>query len=272
MKDLLLLFLMLAAVAAAGFCAGVETGFLSLSRVRLLPLVRQGSARARRLAEALRDMSRVVTTLLIGNNIAAVTVSTVSAALALRLFASSPLLQTGWTLFVAVLMLFVGEYVPKLLFATRPLRRSLAAIRLYRPVAVLLFPVVSVFAAVTRVVFKVRPVKGGRLGMSRAGLRTLMSDKNGSTRLTSFERTLIARVLDLQALSAADLMHPLQTEAGEPPALRIPSQTRGDDILPMMRRVRQPVASVFDEETGEIVGVVSEEDVLLALTGVLKEG
>ena len=66
-------------------------------------------------------------------------------------------------------------------------------------------------------------------------------------------------------------MHPIAAEAAQP-ALRIASQTRGDDILPMMRRVRQPVASVFDEATGKIVGVVSEEDVLLALTGVLKEG
>ena len=114
-------------------------------------------------------------------------------------------------------------------------------------------------------------MKSGRLGMSRAGLRTLVSDKDGSTRLTPFERTLIARVLDLQALSAADLMHPVGTADGAP-ALRIASQTRGDDILPLMRRVRQPVASVFDEATGEIVGVVSEEDVLLALTGALKEG
>ena len=271
MKDILLMFLLLASVCAAGFCAGVETGFLSVSRVRLLSLVRQGSARARRLAKALGDMSRVVTTLLVGNNLAAVTVSTVSAVLALRLFSSSPLLQTGWTLFVAALMLFVGEYLPKLLFATRPLRRSLSAMRAYRLLEVLLAPLVGVFAAVTRVVFKVRPTRSGRLGVSRAGLRTLVSDKDGSTRLTPFERTLIARVLDLQALSAADLMHPAAA-ADAPPALRIASRTRGDDILPLMRRVRQPVASVFDEETGEIVGVVSEEDVLLALTGVLKEG
>ena len=270
MKDILLLFLLLAAVCAAGFCAGVETGFLSVSRVRLLPLVRQGSRRARQLAKSLRDMSRVVTTLLVGNNLAAVTVSTVSAALALRLFAGSPLLQTGWTLFVAALMLFVGEYLPKLLFATRPLRRSLAAMRVYRPLEVALTPLVGVFAAVTRVVFKVRPMKGGRLGMSRAGLRKLVSDKEGSTRLTPFERTLIERVLDLQALSAADLMHPVGTTAGASAALRIASQTRGDDILPLMRRVRQPVASVFDEDSGEIIGVVSEEDVLLALTGALK--
>ncbi len=272
MKDILLLLLLLASVCAAGFCAGVETGFLSVSRVRLLSLVRQGSKRARQLAKALRNMSRVVTTLLVGNNVAAVTVSTVSAVLSLRMFAASPLLQTAWALFVAAFMLFVGEYLPKLLFASRPLRRSLAAMRLYHALEIGLAPLVGVFTAVTRVVFKVRPTKGGRLGMSRAGLRTLVSEKDGSTRLTPFERTLIARVLDLQALSAADLMHPAGGPDDAPAALRIASQTRGDDILPLMRRVRQPVASVFDEATGEIVGVVSEEDVLLALTGVLKEG
>ncbi len=271
MKDILLMLLLLAGICAAGFCAGVETGFLSVSRVRLLPLVRQHSKRARQLAKALRDMSRVVTTLLVGNNIAAVTVSTASTALALRMFDSSPLFQAVWSLFVAALMLFGGEYLPKLLFATRPLRRSLAAMRAYRVLAFALAPLVAVFSAVTRVVFKVRPTRSARLGVSRAGLRTLISDKEGSTRLTPFERTLIARVLDLQALFAADLMHPAApTDAM--PALRIASRTRGDDILPLMRRVRQPVASVFDEATGEIVGVVSEEDVLLALTGVLKEG
>ncbi len=271
MKDILLLLLLLACVCVAGFCAGVETGFLSVSRVRLLPLERQGSKRARRLAKALQKMSRVLTTLLIGNNIAAVTVSTASTALALRVFASSPLLQTVWALFIAAFMLFVGEYLPKLLFATRPLRRSLAAMRVYHVLEFVLAPLVGVFTAVTRVVFKVRPMKGGRLGMSRAGLRTLVADKDGSTRLTPFERTLIVRVLDLQALSAADLMHPVGPDAG-PVSLRIASRTRGDDILPLMRRVRQPMAGVFDEATGEIVGVVSEEDVLLALTGVLKEG
>ncbi len=271
MKDILLMLLLLAGICAAGFCAGVETGFLSVSRVRLLPLVRQHSKRARQLAKALRDMSRVVTTLLVGNNIAAVTVSTASTALALRMFDSSPLFQAVWSLFVAALMLFGGEYLPKLLFATRPLRRSLAAMRAYRVLAFALAPLVAVFSAVTRVVFKVRPTRSARLGVSRAGLRTLISDKEGSTRLTPFERTLIARVLDLQALFAADLMHPAApTDAM--PALRIASRTRGDDILPLMRRVRQTMASVFDEATGEIVGVVSEEDVLLALTGVLKEG
>jgi CBS domain containing-hemolysin-like protein len=38
-----------------------------------------------------------------------------------------------------------------------------------------------------------------------------------------------------------------------------------------MRRNRSPVAVVCDEATGAELGVVTEEDVLLALTGTLKE-
>ena len=73
----------------------------------------------------------------------------------------------------------MGEYLPKLLFATRPLRRSLAAMRASHVLEVVLAPLVGVFTAITRVVFKVRPTKSGRLKMSRAGLRTLVSEKDG---------------------------------------------------------------------------------------------
>ena len=282
MKDILLLLLLLAAVCAAGFCAGTETGFLSVSRVRLLSLVRQGSKRARQLAKALRNMSRVVTTLLVGNNVAAVTVSTVSAVLSLRMFAASPLLQTAWALFVAAFMLFVGEYLPKLLFASRPLRRSLWASGPYRALAVALALPVAAFSAFVRVVFRVRQPRSLRLGVSRDGLRMLVADRHDATRLTQFERRLIDRVLMLQATFAKDLLHPATEKdleelkeyhrPGKVGHFCIPSMTRGDDILPLMRRNRSPVAVVCDEATGAELGVVTEEDVLLALTGTLKEG
>ena len=82
-----LFVLMVFSVAVAAFCAGVETGFLSVSRVRLLSLVRQSAPRAKRLARILGDMSRVLTTLLVGNNLASVLFSTAVAALGARLFA-----------------------------------------------------------------------------------------------------------------------------------------------------------------------------------------
>ncbi|MBQ6007769.1 MAG: DUF21 domain-containing protein, partial [Kiritimatiellae bacterium] len=103
--------LMVLSVTVAAFCAGVETGFLSVSRVRLLSLVRQSAPRAKRLARILGDMSRVLTTLLVGNNLAAVLFSTATASLGAHLFADMPYTHSAWSLAAAVLMLFLGEYL-----------------------------------------------------------------------------------------------------------------------------------------------------------------
>ena len=281
-KTAILFVLMVFSVAVAAFCAGVETGFLSVSRVRLLSLVRQSAPRAKRLARILSDMSRVLTTLLVGNNLASVLFSTAVAALGARLFAGLPLAHSAWSLAAAVLMLFLGEYLPKLIFASRPLRRSLWASGPYRMLARVLALPVAAFSAFVRVVFRVRQPRSLRLGVSRDGLRMLVADRHDATRLTQFERRLIDRVLMLQATFAKDLLHPATAKdlaelkeyrrPGKTGHFCIPSMTRGDDILPLMRRNQSPVAVVCDEETGAELGVVTEEDVLLALTGVLKEG
>ena len=84
--------LFLAAIAAlllAAFCAGAETGFLSVSRERILHLSRAGGRKAKLVHAALSDMSRTLTTLLIGNNLAGVVFSSASAALAIELMGGS---------------------------------------------------------------------------------------------------------------------------------------------------------------------------------------
>ncbi len=289
---------LVALIFASGFCSGIEAGFLSLSRVRLLSLVRQGSKKAKRLAKILGDMSTTLTTLLVANNLVNVITSTVSAAIGMRLFSSSPALQSAWSVFVAMIVVLCGEYLPKLLFTSRPLRRSLSVVRPYRVIAVLLSPIVVVFSVFVRLIFRVKEneLNSNRLGISRDGLRLLVTAKEDGTKLTQFERHMIEHVLSLQAKLAREMMrplsedpyrkpvdtHPLTTESPVAPELwrrtpdekrlRIGSRTRGDDILPMMRKQHQSVAIVVDEDTGKDLGVVTEEDVLHILTGILKEG
>ncbi len=293
----LLVVSLVALIFLSGFCSGVEAGFLSLSRVRLLSMVRQGSKKAKRLAKVLGDMSSTLTTLLVANNLVNVTMSTVSAAIGLRIFESSPKLQSAWSVFIAMSVVLCGEYLPKLLFTSRPLRRSLSIVRYYRVIAVLLSPIVVVFSAFVRMVFRVKDneVSGSRLGISRDGLRLLVAAKEDGTKLTQFERHMIEHVLTLQARLAHEMMRPLSedpygrpvdknpltTESPIAPELwrrmpndkrlRIGSRTRGDDILPMMRREHQSVAIVVDEDTGKDLGIVTEEDVLHILTGIPQE-
>ena len=70
MTVLLLVLSSVLTLAWAGFCAGAETGFLSVSRERVLHLAREGGRKALLVQAALADMARTMTTLLIGNNLA----------------------------------------------------------------------------------------------------------------------------------------------------------------------------------------------------------
>ena len=82
-------FLLFIAAAVAlmfsAFFSGTETGFLSVSRERILHLAREGGRKAKIVQTALADMGRTTTTILIGNNIANVSYSSATAAIAAEL-------------------------------------------------------------------------------------------------------------------------------------------------------------------------------------------
>ena len=265
----LIALLLVVLIASSAICSGMEMGFLSVPPNRVRALARQGSAKAVEVAKKISDMRRVVNTLLIANNIVNISISTVSTALAAALFSSSAACEAIWSFAVAVTVLFLGEYLPKLIFSASPTQRLFNCIAFYHFLEVTLHPIVSVFSFFTRIVFggaKASP----RQSVSRDGLRRLLADTDNGTMLTSFERRLIDRVLMLQTLTAGGMVHAF--DAAKPhPTLRIASNVRGDDILPLMRKAHRAEATVFNVETGADIGVVTEEDVLVALTGVLKE-
>ena len=257
-------------VAASALCSGLEMGFLSLPPNRIRALARQGSAKALAVAKKIADMPRVVNTLLVANNIVNISLSTVSTAMAAELFSGSVAAELAWSSTVAVTVLFLGEYLPKLVFSACPTQLIFRNLWFYRILEFSLKPLVAVFSLFTRMVFGGAKSGTPRPGVSRDGLRTLLADADNGTMLTSFERRLIDRVLMLQTLTAGGMVHAFDP-SGKRPTLRIEASTRGDDILPLMRRAHRAEATVFDGGSGRELGVVTEEDVLVALTGVLKE-
>ncbi|MBR3924049.1 MAG: DUF21 domain-containing protein, partial [Kiritimatiellae bacterium] len=115
MTIFLLAIATLAALSFSAFFSGTETGFLSVSRERILHLAREGGRKAKIVQKALSDMGRTTTTLLIGNNIANVSYSSATAALAAELFAKDSVANVVWSLFAAFLVLYASEFMPKLL-------------------------------------------------------------------------------------------------------------------------------------------------------------
>lgn len=195
MTAALLLLAMMAGLAVAGFCAGAETGFLSVSRGRILHMAREGSRAAKTVQTALRNMSSTVTGLLVGNNLATVTYSSASAAFATAVFADAPWARTAWSCFSACLVLVLGEFVPKLFCSSRPLRRTLRLAPAYRVFAAALFPLTW---TIERVVGLFSRKSAPREKTTPDDLLRILQDRKAGVRLTDFESALIARILVLR--------------------------------------------------------------------------
>lgn len=192
MTAFLLLLAALVSLALAAFCAGAETAFLSVGRERVLHLAREGGRKARILQSALSDMSRTLTTLLIGNNLAAVAYSSASAALALELFGSSQIGNAVWSVASALVVLYVSEFTPKLLCAARPLRISLRLARAYRVLAAILGPFVTVLLRATDLFV---PRKEQKYRVTSRDFMRILRDRKDGVCLSDIESALIGRIV-----------------------------------------------------------------------------
>lgn len=309
------------------FFAGIETGVLSVNHARLAHLVRAGSKAARIMSEYLKDMQRFLATTLIGTNLIHVILSTLSAGLAQHCLRDTPLGQAAWGTCMAFMVLFFSEYLPKLFFTTRPLRRTLIVIRVFYIVAKLLSPLTHLVMLLTQ---WMTPRSGGgeqRFLMTREYLQNVVSDAKDGSRITAFERMMINRVLALHSQTAAQLMTPLQrvtktvSEAMLSQCYRLvrdsghirlpvfdnagqacvgvlnmldimlaapdPDRTRAadcmraplfvaadlpaDEVLPLMRKQRKHLALVREKNNGPVLGIITEENIISALTRSLQD-
>ena len=196
MIEILLFLAAVAALAGAAFCAGAETGFLSVSRERVLHLSREGGVKAAKVQKALADMARTTTTLLIGNNLASVGYSSAFAALSARISGTNATVSAILGFVGAFMLLYCAEFMPKLLFAARPLRRILAVAGAYEALAAALKPAVSLAMRFTDLFM---PRRDEKYKLTSADLLRILQDRKDGVCLTDFESALITRIFVLRA-------------------------------------------------------------------------
>ena len=139
---------MLAALAAlialSAYFSATETAFTSLNRIRLKTRADDGDKRAARTLALAADYDRLLSTLLIGNNIVNNVATTIGAVLFIKLIGGAKGPTVSATVLTVVILVF-GEVTPKSLAKERPEAWAIAATPLLRVLAVVLTPVNFLF-------------------------------------------------------------------------------------------------------------------------------
>ena len=245
-------------LALSFFLSGMEAGVFALSRLRIRQLMRAGKPRAKVLHGYLEEPESFLWTIFVGNTLANFAVVTLAVVVLFQRFGGRPVLF--WMIFWLGGFVFyaVCELLPKMLFRTFPNRLCLALVGPFRLVHAALAPLVSFL---NRFSHRLLRWSGGRtftghLFGNREELRLVMQES--AQGLTSEERAMINRVLDLQHLTVGQIATALEKAA------TVTTPTPMDEVLRLCRERNLTRLPVWQEEGNRrrIVGVVSLKTLL----------
>jgi CBS domain containing-hemolysin-like protein len=236
--EIMLITVFFVCLTISFFLSGMEAGVFALSRLRIRHLMRGGNRRARALYDYLENPETFLWTILLGNTLANLGVVSIGLICLYTWLSDWPWLLFG-ALGVGILLFYaVCELLSKMLFRLYPNRLCLSLVVPFRIVDFVLRPLVAPVALLSHLMLQ---WSGGRrftghLFGNRDELRLVMQES--AKNLSSEERTMINRVMDLQNLTVRQFSLPLSrtvTVSAETPVKEVLSlaQEHGCNRLPV---------------------------------------
>lgn len=251
----LLLGALLTLLLLSSFFSSSETALLSLDRLRLERLARDGHKGAKRARALLQRKDHFLGLVLIGNNIVNIGASVLATLISLRLLGDSGPLVAA-TLLTFYVLIF-AEIMPKTFAALRPESVAFPASALLRPLSRLFAPLVRFFSAVSNAPLRLLKIdmKSVDAGLDRLELKALIDSEQHQ--LSKDHSLLLGNVLDLEEVRVADIMIPRNRVA----AVDLNSDRAG--LIEELSTSVHHYLLVYENELENIRGVLDARDIAL---------
>ena len=250
---------MLAALAAlialSAYFSATETAFTSLNRIRLKTRADDGDKRAARTLALAADYDRLLSTLLIGNNIVNNVATTIGAVLFIKLIGSAKGPTVSATVLTVVILVF-GEVTPKSLAKERPEAWAIAATPLLRVLAVVLTPVNFLFTQwkkLLRVLLRHQDDDG----ITEEELMGMVDQAETEGSLDQHESDLIRNAIEFNDMEVSEILTPrVDLEA-------LADTATMEEAAAMYASSGFSRLPIYHDSIDNIIGVVHEKDFYL---------
>lgn len=249
----------------SAYFSGSEAALFSLSRLQIHRLESRRDRASRRIRELLHDPSETLTTLLVGNNLVNIALSSIATYFFLSLFRGQhhgEAVEVA-TLVVTLAVLIFGEITPKTLAVTHnlPMARFVAGSLL--AIARILTPLSKAMHFLSlRVLRLIRIEHRERAGsgtlISRAELHALLEDVDSdSSIITRNESRMVQNILGFSKRTAEQIMTPRVD------VIDLDLEAPREELIAMMRETRHSRYPAYRHDPDEVLGFVQAKDYLL---------
>ncbi|MCI6432179.1 MAG: hemolysin family protein [Oliverpabstia sp.] len=252
--QLIVLFILL---LLSAFFSSAETAMTTVNKIRIMSLADDGNKRAKTLMKIIDDPGKLLSTILIGNNIVNLSASSLATTWTTRVFGNAFIgVATG---VLTLLVLLFGEITPKTMATLSAEKFSLT----YAPI------IYTLMKILTPVIFLVNKLSSGVLfllhvdpnarqnTMTEQELRTIVDVSHEDGIIEKEERQMIYNVFDFGDSQAKDVMVPRIDMSF------VSVDATYDELLAIFREDGYTRYPVYEKTTDTIIGIINMKDLLL---------
>ena len=241
----------------SGFFSSAETAFSTVNRVRIRTLVQENNKKAVRVQDILDHYGKMLSAILIGNNVVNLSASSVATTLAIKLWGSRTVgIVTGVLTF---LVLIFGEIIPKTWAMQRAEKITLMYSGTVRLLITLLTPIIFIIDKFSNWILRFLHIssEGNTFSITEKELKTYVDVSHEDGVIESEERELIYNVFDFGDTVAKDIMIPRIRMT------TVPIDATYQELLSTFQESMFTRIPVYEDDPDNIVGIVNIKDFIL---------
>ena len=246
-----MLLAILLLVACSAFFSATETAFTSLNRVRMKARAEGGDRRAGRTLALAEDYDRLLTTILIGNNVVNIAATTISTALFSHLLgAYGPVVST---VVLTIVILIFGEVSPKSLAKERSESFAMFAAPIMRLLMALFTPLAWLFSQWKKLLSVLFPPRQGE-GITEEELVTMVEQAETEGGLDQHESELIRSAIEFGDMEVQEILTPRVD------IVAVEDTATMEETAAAFAESGFSRLPIYHEDMDDIIGVIHEKD------------
>jgi CBS domain containing-hemolysin-like protein len=246
----MLLIPMLICLIFSAYFSATETAFTACNRIRLKNMAQNGDARAKKVLETAEQYDKLLSTILIGNNIVNILLTTLATLFFVEAFVNGAAISTVVT---TVVVLIFGEITPKSIAKVKADSFALHTVSLLRFFAIVLAPLNALFGLWRKLVNKIFKEKDVQT-MTEEELMTIVDEVEEEGGINENEGTLIRSAIEFGDATAQEILTPRVD------VVSIDDETPFSEIGALFRESGFSRLPVYHESMDDVIGILHEKE------------
>lgn len=245
-----IIFLVILIMFSAFFSA-TETAFSSINKIRMKNMANNGDKKAAAVLELNEKYDKLISTILIGNNIVNITASSVATVLFLVYFPKNG--ATISTVVMTIVVLIFGEITPKSIAKDFPEKFAMTVVPFVKVLCIILSPINFVFSAWKSLVSKVF-VSDENRGLTEEELLTMVEEAQDDGGINDEEGELIRNAIEFNDIQVSDVHTPRVD------VVAIDENDSREEIDRVFCESNFTRLPVYKDTIDNIIGVINQKD------------